>query len=187
MQASICNSFSRTEVYGAHKLDHCSDDSTIFDENLFLCILASGRTLAVMLSPPVFSLSVASNPRPLRGATRPWGLPALKISDKCQLTKDNLCVAACLRLARACISLKIPFLSRRPSRLVFVEIQWTATFYQHVLLFGHSPFGSHVLFSEDSLTVFVFTIFIPTGSDVTESSVFVASAKDAHICSCKAV
>ena len=36
-----------------------------------LCIMASGRIVAVMLSPPVSSLSVARNHRPLRSATRP--------------------------------------------------------------------------------------------------------------------
>ena len=39
-------------------------------------------------------------------------MPALTPSGRCQVTKDNLCVAACLRVARACISLKIPVLPR---------------------------------------------------------------------------
>ena len=69
-----------------------------------LGILASGRTLAAMVSPPVSSLSVARSHRPLRSATRPWRLAALKFSCKCQVTKDSLCVAACLRVVRACIS-----------------------------------------------------------------------------------
>ena len=49
------------------------------------------------------------NHRPLRSVTRPWRLPALNFSGKCQVTKDNLCVAVCLRVVRACISLRIPF------------------------------------------------------------------------------
>ena len=87
------------------KLDLFSDDNTISTSvQEILGILASGRTLAVMVSPPVSSLSVARNHRPLRSATRPWRLPALKFSCKCQVTKDSLCVAACLRVVRACIS-----------------------------------------------------------------------------------
>ena len=72
-------------------------------------ILASGRTFGVILSPPVSSLSFARNHRPLRSAPRPWRLPALNFSDKCQVTRDNLCVAACLRVVRGCIRLRIPF------------------------------------------------------------------------------
>ena len=53
------------------KLDPFSDDYTIFDENS-KDFAPSGRTLAVMLSPPVSSVSVARNRRPLRSATRPW-------------------------------------------------------------------------------------------------------------------
>ena len=74
------------------KLDPFSGDTKKFATRiqLILCILASGRTLAVMLSPPVSSLSVARNHRLLRSATRPCGLPALKLSDRCQVSNDNL-------------------------------------------------------------------------------------------------
>ena len=76
-----------------------------------LRILASGRTLAVMLSPPVSSLSVARNHRPLRSATRPWGLPALKFSDKCQVHQQK---SVCWRVVRACTSLRILFCLANP-------------------------------------------------------------------------
>ena len=42
------------------------------------------------------------------------GLPAVKLSDRWQVAKDNLCFAACLRVARACIILKIPFCLANP-------------------------------------------------------------------------
>ena len=54
-------------------------------------ILASGRTLAIVLSPPVSSLSIARNRRPLRSATRPWGLPALSFSDGRQVVRELVC------------------------------------------------------------------------------------------------
>ena len=57
--------------------------------------------LAVMLAPAVSSLSVARNHRPSRSATRSSGLPALQLSDKCQVTRDTMCVAACLGVGRA--------------------------------------------------------------------------------------
>ena len=64
----------------------------------------------------------------------------------------------------------------------FVEIQWTAKcdqqvrcFRQSPLLLDHTGEKPFVLFSEDSLTVHVFTAYTPTASDVTESMVFVAS------------
>ena len=44
-------------------------------------------------------------------------------------------VCRCLFAVRACISLKIPLLSRQPSRLVFVEIQWAVKYYQQVRFF----------------------------------------------------
>ena len=43
------------------------------------------------------------------------------------------------------------------------------------------------LCSEDSLTVFVFTAFVPAGSDATERTVFVVSAKGTHIRSYEAI
>ena len=97
-----------------------SDDNTVFSTRIqeILCILASSRTLAVILSPPVSSLSIARNHRPSRSATRPWRQPALTFSDCC-------CVAACLRAGRTCISFKISFCLANP-RIVFVETQWTA-------------------------------------------------------------
>ena len=56
-----------------------SDYYTVFSTRIqwILRILASVRTLAVMLAPAVSSLSVARNHRPSRSATRSWGLPAL--------------------------------------------------------------------------------------------------------------
>ena len=52
----------------------------------------------------------------------------------------------------------------------------------------HCASGSHwrKVFSEGSLIVLAFTFYPPTFLDATESTVFVASAKDTHICSCKA-
>ena len=55
--------------------DYYTGFSTRIQE--ILRILASVRTLAVMLAPAVSSLSVARNHRPSRSATRSWGLPAL--------------------------------------------------------------------------------------------------------------
>ena len=51
--------------------DPFSDDNTIFSTRIqaILCILASGRTLAVMLSHPISSLSFGRNHRPLRSAS----------------------------------------------------------------------------------------------------------------------
>ena len=48
-------------------------------------ILAQGRTLAVRLSPPVSSLSMASNRRPFRSVVQPRRLPALSSSDRCRV------------------------------------------------------------------------------------------------------
>ena len=59
----------------------------------------------------VLSLSIARNRWPLRSATRPWGLPGLCLSDRRQL---NMCAAAALRVARACINFKIPFCFANP-------------------------------------------------------------------------
>ena len=155
-----------------------------------LRILASFRTLAAMVSPPVSSLSVARNHRPLRSATRPWRLPALKMSCKCQAAKDSLCVAACLRVVRACISVRIPFCLantlgsclwkfRGLHNLINKRLVFTTVLLDHT---GEKPL---VLFSEDSLTVLVFTVYILTDSDATESMVSAASAKGMCICSCK--
>ena len=54
------------------------------------------------------------------------------------------------------------------------------------MLLDHTGERPFVLFSEDSLSVIVFTVFVPTGSDITENMVFVASARGTNICSCKA-
>ena len=137
--------------------------------------------LAVILLPPVSSLSFIRNHRPLRSAPRSWGLPALNFSDKCQVTRDNLCVAACLRVVRGCIRLRIPFCLANPLGSYlwkFIGLQNSTN--KCVRCFRHSPlsFLDHtgekplVLFSEDGLAVLVFTAFLPTGSDVTESMVF---------------
>ena len=83
-----------------------------------LCILAGGRTLATS----IFRLSCQKSSNSCE-ARHDLGLPALEFSDECQVTKDNLCVS-CLP---------------HPSRLVFVEIQWTANFDQQVRRVGHSP------------------------------------------------
>ena len=74
---------------------------------------ASWQVVEPMLSPPAFSLSVARNHRPFRSATRPWGLPALTFTVDIK-SPETIRVAACLRVARACISLRIPFCLSNP-------------------------------------------------------------------------
>ena len=78
------------------RLDPLPDDSTVLSARIreILCILASGRILAVMLSPPIFSLSVARSRRPLRGVTKPWGLQHLsrtQVASKCAVWDIHHC------------------------------------------------------------------------------------------------
>ena len=109
-----------------------------------LCILASGRTLAVMLSPPVSSLSVARN-RPPCEARHPRGLPALKFSDNCQVARDNSCVAACLRVARVRTSFKIPVCISNPLGSYLWKLSGLKNLINKcvVLDIHHCAFGSH--------------------------------------------
>ena len=69
-------------------------------------------------------------------------------------------VCRCLFVVRTCISLKIPLLSRQPSRLVFVEIQWAVKHVQQVRRFGCSALCFWITlekrFSEDSLCSYRF-------------------------------
>ena len=60
---------------------------------------------------------------------------------------------------------------------------WTFT----TVLLDHTGEKPLVLFSEESQTVLVFTVFILTVFDFTESTDFVASAKSTNICSWKAL
>ena len=72
------------------------------------------------------------------------GIPSfLKFSDRCQVT--NLCVAACMTSGQSMHQFKDSLLSCQPSRVVFVETQWTAQFQQKcvVLDIHHCAFGSH--------------------------------------------
>ena len=92
-----------------------------------------------MLSPPVSSLSVARNHRHLRSATRSWGLPALKSSDRCQVTKDNYRVAVCLRVVTACISLRIPLCLDNPLGSYLWKFSGLQKIDQQVRCFRHSP------------------------------------------------
>ena len=55
------------------------------------------------------------------------------------------------------------------------------------MLLDHTGEKPPVLFSEDGLIAFVFTASLPSFFGATESTVFVASAKDTNICSCKAL
>ena len=141
----------------------------------------------MMLSPPVSALSCARNHRPFRSATRPRGLPALLISDKCQVTNDNLCVAACLRVVRACISSRILFCLANP----LGSYLWKFSGLQNsinkcvVLDNHHCAFGSH--WREATRLVFRRTVcpclfsqhmFLQV-SDVTESMVF-GSFREGH-------
>ena len=122
------------------------------------------------------------------------GLPALKMSDRCQVTKTNLCVGGCLRVARACINLKNLVCLANPLGSYFWKLSGLQNLTNkcvvldvHLCAFDHTGEEPLVLFSEDSLTVLVFTAYIPAGSDVTESMDCVASAKGTNICSCKAI
>ena len=97
------------------------------------------------LSPPISSLSVARNHRPLRSATRPWGLPSLTFSNRCQVTRDNLCVAVCLRVARACINFKIPFCLANPLGSYLWELSGLQILINKCVILDthHWVFGSH--------------------------------------------
>ena len=124
-----------------------SDDHTILSTRIqeILCLLACGRTLPVMLSPQVSSLSVARKNRPPRSATRPWGLPALKFVYKMLVHQRQFVCRHLSASGQSMHQFKDSFLSRQPSRLVCVEIQWTAKFDQQcvVLNIHHCASGSH--------------------------------------------
>ena len=102
------------------RLDPFSDDNAKFRREFKSFFLHLGKRSDPRRNAIVTSILTlcCQNSSSLRCATRPWGLPAPKISDKCQVTKDTLCVAACLRAARACISFKIPFRLTNPLVLV---------------------------------------------------------------------
>ena len=138
------------------------------------CILASSRTLAVMLSPPVSSLSVARNHRPLPSATRPSEMPASKLSDRCHVTKDNLSVAACLRVARACISFKIPFCLANPLGSYLWKLSGLKNLISKCVVLAvhldHTGGKPLVLCSEAGLNTFVSTAYIPTFLHLTRQS-----------------
>ena len=70
------------------------------DDEKILCTLASGRTLAVVLSPPVSSLSVAR--------------------------KRHFVCRRLFASGQSMHQFRDLFLSCQPSRFVFVETQWTA-------------------------------------------------------------
>ena len=139
-----------------------------------LCILASGGTLAVMLSPPVSSLSVARNHRPLPSASRPWGMPASKLSDRCQVARDYSCVAACLRVARARISFKIPFCLANPLGSYLWKLSGLQNLTSKCVVLAvhldHTGGKPLVLCSEAGLNTFVSTACIPTFLHLTRQS-----------------
>ena len=122
-------------------------------------ILACGRTLAAMLSPLVSSLSVVRNHRPLRSATRPWGLPALKLSDKCQVTKDNLCVSSLVcewpehASVEGFLLVSLTLWARVCGNAVDRKIRSTSAFWKFTtVLLDHTGEEPLVMISEDSLT-----------------------------------
>ena len=121
------------------RLDPFSDDYTTFSAIIqdILRILASGRTLAVMLSRPISSLSAARSTSTKRDTT-------LEIASfqNFRHMSGHQSQFVCRRLfasGQSMHQLEDPDLSCQPCRLVFVETLWIAKFDQQVRCFGHSP------------------------------------------------
>ena len=83
----------------------------------------------------------------------------------------------------------------KPSRLVFVETQWTATFDHHMCCFGHSPLSIWITLEKshsscfrrtDRPCLFSQSLFLQVPMP-QEARIFLASAKGTNICSCKAI
>ena len=103
-----------------------------------LCILAIGRTLAVMLSPPVTSLSSARKRRPLRSATRLWRLQSLCLLGGRHIDRE-LVFRRMFASGQSMHQFQNSCLARQSFWIVFVETQWTTESDQQERCFRHSP------------------------------------------------
>ena len=108
----------------------CSDDHTNFSTRIhvILCILASGRTLAVMLTTSILALSCQDSSTTAKCDTT-LAIASFEIFRQ----MSGRLFASGQRMHQFTES----SLSCQPSRLVFVETQWTAQFDHQVRCFGH--------------------------------------------------
>ena len=138
-----------------------------------------------MLPPPVSSLQVARNHRPLRSAAQPWGI---------QVATIRVSPLVCEWPEHACISFKIHFCLTNPLgsymwKLNGVQnlISKCVVFDIHYCAVGHIGRKPLAMCSEEGLIAFASTTYISSFFGATESTVFVVSAKDTNIFSYEAI
>ena len=171
------------------------DDHTVFfrrEFKKFLCVLASGRILAVTLSPSVSSLSFPRD-RGLCGVRRDLGDCQVCLFVMDAKSPETTCLPPHVcELARACINF-LKFLSFLAYPLG--SCLWKLRGLQNliskcvVLDIHHCAFESHWRKATRLLCggVLLVTCCPPMSFDATENTVCAASAKVTIICSCNAV
>ena len=127
------------------RLDPFPNDTVFFDKNSRDFVhLGKWSDPPNALASNILALSCQKSSTSAKCDTT-LGTAILTFSNRCQVTRDNLCVAVCLRVARACISYKIPFCLANPLGSYLWKLSGLQILINKCVILDthHWAFGSH--------------------------------------------